>query len=238
MTSLCAKNLDISIGKNAILKQINLLCVQGNWVSIIGANGAGKSTLLRALAGWGFQKRCGEILLGGNAINRLSRIDVVLAPSPNDLPTYLLGHELIDIISRERGAPLHPEWQNILAILDGEIWYNRPIGELSWGTQKKICIATAICTSPKFILLDESFDGLDATSALKIRSMFSELVQKNHLGLISASHSWESVFAYSDEICFLKSGAIIKHLKQSDFANLTAEARRIEQMVAQIFNAE
>ncbi|KAF0115686.1 MAG: ABC-2 type transport system ATP-binding protein [Hyphomonadaceae bacterium] len=235
MISLNAADLVVSMGKHNILKGVNIEAKLGAWVSLIGANGAGKTTLLRAIAGWHFSKIKGQVLCNGQKITNQTRQDVVLVPSPYDLPTYLLGHELIDIIVRERGAALHQNWPKILEILDGDIWYNRPIGELSWGTQKKICIATAICTGPKFILLDESFDGLDATSSLKIRQLFADLVKQNTIGVLSASHSWESVFAYSDTIYFLKAGSIINRLEQSDFAQLTIEAKRIEQMVTQIF---
>lgn len=236
MNSICAKNLDVAIKRKKILKGINITANVGDWVSIIGANGAGKSTLLRALAGWHFPYQGGEVLLNDVKFTHEIRKQVTLTPSPNDLPLYLTGRELIDLICRERAEPLHQNWPTILETLDGEIWYDRPLGELSWGTLKKVCIGTAICTSPKILLMDESFDGLDATSSIKIRALLANLVKRNELGILCASHSWESVFAYSNIVYFIKDGEIIKCLLQHEFTDLTIEAKRIEQMVAAVFN--
>ena len=236
MSALKAINLNVWIGRSQILRDISLDAMMGRWISIIGANGAGKSTLLHALAGWHFSKLEGQLILENTALRHTARREIALVSGPNDLPNYLLGKELIDIISRERQLPLHKNWREILGVLDGEIWYDRPISVLSWGTKKKICLACAVCTNPKFLLLDESFDGLDAISSLKIRKLFAKMVQDKEVGIISAAHSWESVFAYSDEVYFMKEGAIIKQVSKNEFLPISEEAKRIEQMVANIFN--
>ncbi len=231
---LQAKNIFVSYGRNDVLKNINISIKMGEWVSLIGANGAGKSTLLHAIAKWRFSKKSGEILFNGENTNNVKN-EIVLVPFPADLPDFLLGKELIEIIIRERGAQLIENWPIIMDALDANVWLERPIGELSWGTQKKVCIASALCSAPKFILLDEAFDGLDAQSSAKIRYLFHDLVHKNQIGILNASHAWESVFADSYRIYFLKDGQIIKELHQNEFGDLKDEAKKIEQRVFEIF---
>ena len=109
------------------------------------------------------------------------------------------------------------------------------IRDRSWGTKKKVCIASALCSGPNFILLDEAFDGLDAQSSSKIRNIFYDLIKENKIGILNASHAWESVFADSHRIYFLKNGSIIKELNQNEFADLKDEAKKIEQRVFEIF---
>lgn len=231
---LLAKNIFVSYGRGDILKDVNICFKSGEWVSLIGANGAGKSTLLHAIVNWHFSKKSGEITLNGVKCTN-SKSEIILVPFPSDLPDFLLGKELIEIIIRERGAQLIENWSNILAALDGDVWMDRPIGELSWGTKKKVCIASALCSGPNFILLDEAFDGLDAQSSSKIRNIFYDLIKENKIGILNASHAWESVFADSHRIYFLKNGSIIKELNQNEFADLKDEAKKIEQRVFEIF---
>lgn len=229
-------DLDMRIGDRLILKDISFEAPIGAWTSIIGANAAGKTTLLQSIAGWR-KLAGGAIRTPHNLTSFRAKVEIVLTPVPEALPKHLLGRELIDIVSRERDRALGSDWHAVAQQLDGAEWLGRPLGELSWGTKKKVCLAVSLCTKPMIILLDEAFDGLDALSSARIRALFHKMIEVDGLTLISATHNWESVFADSDQIVFLAAGKITKILQKDEFRDLTAESIRMQNTVLRAFGS-
>jgi ABC-type multidrug transport system ATPase subunit len=235
MDYLKATNLSSFYGKRQVLHDVKLGIGAGEWVSIVGANGSGKTTLLKCLAGWDI-KNHGDYSDGKAKITLPQRRNAIsFVPTPSDLPEYLKGRELIDIIVREKQGKINPKWDDICKTLDGEIWLNNEIASLSWGTKKKLCLGVGLCVKPDFLFLDESFDGLDASASFRTRQMLLQLCHDDKIGILSASHSWESVFAYSDEIYFLQDGKIVKHLANGEFDETKQQAKDMEKIIVAAF---
>jgi ABC-type multidrug transport system ATPase subunit len=230
---IAARAASLIIGGRHILDDIDLSAQVGEWVSIVGANEAGKTSLLHLFAGWR-APTSGGITFQDRPLQPDDRVTIVLAPGQDDLPGHLLGKELLDLVTHERRAQEPQDWPNILQALDGHRWLDRPISELSLGTKRKVALATALCSSPKVLLLDEAFDALDAHSSVRIRTMVRRLVLERKMTVISASHAWESVFTDSDQIAFLSAGKIVRSLTRAQFEDL---ARQSEAMQATILEA-
>lgn len=236
MEYLKTHNLSAFYGARQILHDIEIRLSKGEWVSIVGANGSGKTTLLKTLAGWDIQNK-GEIEIFEQPTPfALRRSLISLVPNPSDLPEYLTGNELIKIIVREKQNVLNSDWRNIWEILDANAWLEKTISSLSWGTKKKLCLAIGLCVSPQFLFLDESFDGLDAAASFKTRQMLLQICKRDNIGILCASHSWESVFAYSDEVYFLQEGKIVKHLEKNSFDATKQQAINMEKIIIEAFS--
>ena len=242
-TTLTARQVRIDLSGRTILRDIHCDVATGSWVSLVGANGAGKSTLLRSLAGW-HRPKAGQVLLAGGGsgdgdsgsgglVDPLA--DVLLVPQPEDLPTWLSGRELLDICVAGRMRRPPEGWAFVLDLLDAGHWMDRPVSALSLGTRKKLCIATALCTGPRLLLLDEAFDGLDARASVRIRGWLRQEVTSGRPGILSASHAWEAVFADSDSVLFLDGGRIVRTLQPGAFDHLARQAAALQAAVLEAF---
>jgi ABC-type multidrug transport system ATPase subunit len=230
-----AVDAGLTLGGRQILDQITLHVQTGQWLSIVGANEAGKTSLLHLLAGWRAPTR-GHVTLDDQALINDDRVRIVLAPGPDDLPGHLLGREVIEIVRHERARRLPKDWDEIVASLNGDRWMARPVNELSLGTRRKVALASALCASPDVLLLDEAFDALDAVSSVRIRAMVRTLVKAGQLGVISASHAWESVFVDSDRIAFLEAGKVVRQLDHSQFQDIAAQSEKIQATILSAFS--
>jgi ABC-2 type transport system ATP-binding protein len=232
--SLQAHSVSLTLGGRQIINDVSLQAQGGQWVSVVGANEAGKTSLLHLLAGWR-PPSSGQILYRERPLKADDRVEVVLAPGPDDLPGHLLGHELLKIVQQERQRPEPANWPAILEALNGDRWMDRPVNQLSLGTRRKVALATALCGSPSYLLLDEAFDALDALSSVRIRTMVRGLVDEGTMGVISASHAWESVFTDSDAIAFLAAGRVVRHLERTEFTDLAAQSARMQETILAAF---
>jgi ABC-type multidrug transport system ATPase subunit len=231
---LTASSLDVVLGGTKILSDINVEISIGSWVSIIGANAAGKSTLLRSIVGW-HKPSHGRVEWNVDNPLRPQKIDVLLVPQPDDLPKWLTGRQILDICCKGRNRQLPDNWEEVLDVLDGDAWLSKPVHAQSLGTRKKLCIASALCSSPALLLLDEAFDGLDINSSVKVRTYLKVQVKSGTLGVLSASHAWESVFVDSDEVVFLSNGSIVRSLKNTEYKVLSSQAVALQNAVIQAF---
>lgn len=232
--ALATQDATLSLNGRQIISGVTLGILLGQWLSIVGANEAGKTTLLHLLAGWR-APTTGSVVFGDKPLRHNDRVEIVLAPGPDDMPGHLLGSELLEIVRHERQRPLPNDWVALLASLDAPRWLDRPINQLSLGTRRKVALASALCASPTILLLDEAFDALDAQSSVRIRASIRALVDTGTMAVISASHAWESVFTDSDTIAFLAKGQVVRLLERSQFADLAAESAKMQATILTAF---
>jgi ABC-2 type transport system ATP-binding protein len=231
---LNVQDATLILGARTIIDGVSLGVSIGQWLSIVGANEAGKTTLLHLLAGWR-APTSGQVEFNGAQLRSNDRVQVVLAPGPDDLPGHLLGSELLAIVRQERRRPLPADWDTILTSLNADRWLDRPIHQLSLGTRRKVALASALIANPTVLLLDEAFDALDAQSSVRIRATVRALVDGGTMAVISASHAWESVFSDSDAIAFLASGRVVRHLERAEFSDLAAQSEKMQATILAAF---
>ena len=205
-----ARGLQRSFGRVRLLRGIDLSLRSGEVLAVIGPNGAGKTTLLRLLAGL-MRPSAGEILVLGQRLGRDS--------DTARRAIGLLGHQSLlydDLTLLENltfAARLYrlARPQAIAAgALDAAGLSHRADElprRLSRGLVQRAAIARAVLHSPRVLLLDEPFTGLDASAADRLRSDLRERVGKG-LGLVVVTHQLAEVWDFASRVAVLLDGRL------------------------------
>ncbi|HEY8584126.1 MAG TPA: ABC transporter ATP-binding protein [Capillimicrobium sp.] len=143
-----------------VLDGVDLAVASGEAVRVVGANGAGKTTLLRVAAGL-LRPSVGEVRRSGGRVG--------WAPERFDGAGRLTARELL------RALAVDPaEVASLAGALGLEAWLDRPLGEASKGTRRKVVLAQALGGAPAALVLDEPWSGLDGPA----RAAAAELVER------------------------------------------------------------
>ena len=153
------RNLKKSYGKHTILHDLNLTVPDGCVYGMVGVNGAGKSTLLRMLAGV-LKADSGEILYDGQNVYENENIKKKLFFLPDD-PYYTIntsGKNLAELYKTyyDFDSSLFHRWCENFSLN-----VNTPIHNFSKGMKRQMFVSLALASHPKYMLLDEAFDGLE-----------------------------------------------------------------------------
>jgi heme exporter protein A len=203
-----ARGLQRSFGRVRILRGIDLSLGPGEVLAVIGPNGAGKTTLLRLLAGL-MRPSAGEILLLGQRVGR--------EPSSARSAIGLLSHQsllyddltlLENLTFTARLYGLDRPRAAASAALDAAGLADRA-GELprrlSRGLLQRAAIVRALLHSPRILLLDEPFTGLDAAAAGRLRSDLADRAAQG-LGLVVVTHHLAEVWDLASRVAVLVEG--------------------------------
>ncbi len=214
---LKVEHLSKAYGKRLVLRDISLSVKMGEAVGLLGPNGAGKTTAFYCITGQ-IKPTGGRIFLNAQDITHL--------------PFYQRGRLHIGYLPQEnsvfRGLSVE---QNIMAILEvvqgdkkkREKKLNELLEEfsishlrrssataLSGGERRRVEIARALASEPKFILLDEPFAGVDPVAVNDIKGLVSQLKNRG-LGVIITDHNVRETLGITDRSYVLHDGKILKH---------------------------
>lgn len=193
------------------LKDLTFSIREGELVSLLGVNGSGKSTLLTLLAGL-FPQASGELTVSGCVLPREAfKLRGVIALVPQDPDVYILGslveEDLLLALDRddERGKERAFGFARLFGL--GEL-LDKPVHTLSYGQKRKLCLASALASRPKLLLLDEPFAGLDHPAALAMREA---LVRNKAAGLtqVVVGHDLDLMADVADRFLLLRDGESI-----------------------------
>jgi len=195
-----------SLGKKTVLRDINLTVSDNTILGIVGINGAGKSTLLRLLAGV-YLPDAGSIKYDGNSpADAETRKDIFFLPddpyhtattTPNTLFNfYKCFYPSID---RETYDRLLGEYK---------IDKSGKLRNFSKGMRRQVFIALALAIKPKYLLLDEAFDGLDPLSRKLFKDAIISLVEEEKTTVLISSHSLRELEDFCDKFILIDSNVI------------------------------
>ena len=195
------KNLSYSIGKKDILDRIDLTLRDGSVMGLVGINGAGKTTLLRLISGV-LTTRMGEILIDGKRVScEDSRKELFFLPDDPYYTIHTTGESLFRMY-----AVFYPQ-------IDSRIFERymekfsldekKPIRNFSKGMRRQLYISLALAVKPKYLLLDEAFDGLDPLSRLSVKKAINEFVEEDGTSVIISSHSLRELEDFCDSYVLL-----------------------------------
>ena len=173
--ALVLSNLTKRYRRLVAVNQLNLNIAPGEFVALIGPNGAGKSTTMGCVAG---------ITAPDEGTVHINGVDVVgqpvearkhlgFVPQHLAMLDYLTGLEYLHFVAELRELPTEQrdaEIQELLAITELEKAQNVVLKEYSGGMARKLAIASVLLGSPKLLVLDESFVGLDPESTARLRT--------------------------------------------------------------------
>ena len=193
-------NLHKSYGKNDVLIDANLKVGDGDIFGLVGINGAGKSTLLRLLSGV-LRADSGKILIDGKEVYENEEVKRNIFFLPDD-PYYTMN-----LTGNQQAA----FYKNFYPFDDEIFRYytekfslnaNKPIRNFSKGMKRQIFISLALACRPKYLFLDEAFDGLDPLARLEFKRGLIEL-QETGSSVVIASHSLRELEDICDSFALL-----------------------------------
>ena len=193
-------NLCKSYGKNNVLIDANLKVGDGAIFGLVGINGSGKSTLLRLLSGV-MQADKGQILIDGEEVYENENVKKGIFFLPDD-PYYTTT------LTGDQQAAFYKNFydfdENIFRFYTNKFSLNtgKPIRNFSKGMKRQMFISLALACKPKYLFLDEAFDGLDPLARLEFKRGIIELQEAGNTVII-ASHSLRELEDISDSFALI-----------------------------------
>jgi cobalt/nickel transport system ATP-binding protein len=199
------------------LQGIGLHVNKGEFVGLLASNGSGKTTLLRCLNGL-IKPQAGEVSIDGEAIGNLpqkalfQRIGMVFQ-NPNDQLFASTVAEDVAFGPSNMGLPkdeVRSRVEEALKAVGMEGLGRKSIHNLSFGQQKRVCIAGALAMHPEVLLLDEPTAGLDPMGEHKIMELLQRLNEERGLTIVMATHMVDMVPLFIDRIYILSRGKVLR----------------------------
>ena len=208
------KNLTKTYGDKKAVDDLTLHIRRGEIYGFIGHNGAGKTTTLKSVVGiLDFDE--GEILIDGRSI-RKSPVEckrmIAYIPDNPDLYDFMSGIKYLNFVADIFGVSADERQESIRKYADAfELTKDlaQPISSYSHGMKQKLAVIAAWLHSPKLIIMDEPFVGLDPKAAHILKEMMHE--HCDHGGAIFFStHVLEVAEKLCDKVAIIKQGKLIK----------------------------
>jgi len=203
------EDLTVAYADQPVLWDVDLQVPTGVKMAIVGPNGAGKSTLIKAAMGL-VSPVAGSIRIFGEARQRV-RGEIAYVPQRTslewDFPT-----DVLDVVTmgtygrlgwlRRVGPKQREEATEALRTVGMEAYAKRPIAQLSGGQQQRVLLARALVQRAEIYMLDEPFQGVDATTERAIVSLLQELRAAGKT-VVVVHHDLQTVPEYFDWVMLL-----------------------------------
>jgi len=216
-----ATHLMKRFGPRTVVKDVHLAVAAGEVIGLLGPNGAGKTTTFYMVVGL---IRCdgGEIRIDGRAIERMpihrrSRLGLSYLPQEASIFRKLTVEENIRaVLELQRGpdgralarSTIEQILGKLLADLAIEKLRASPAPALSGGERRRVEIARALATQPRFILLDEPFAGVDPIAVIEIQRIIGFLRARG-IGVLITDHNVRETLGICDRAYILSEGSVL-----------------------------
>lgn len=216
MSILEAKHLEKRYKLRKVVKDISLTVNSKEIVGLLGPNGAGKTTSFYMIVGL-IAPNKGKILLDGKNITHLAmheraHLGISYLPQEASIFRKLSVADNIKAILELRKELTKPQQQQKLEELLQEFHINHlydNIGiSLSGGERRRVEIARALATDPKFILLDEPFAGIDPISIVDLKRIITQLYERG-IGILITDHNVRETLDICQRAYIVSEGTII-----------------------------
>ena len=210
---LRVENLNVEIGENSILKDVNLHVHCGQMVALIGPNGAGKSTFLKAILG---QREYRGIIAFSEPGQRSQKPRIGYVPqSPAFDPSDPVSvADLFSCCLSSRPAFLGQsknQRKHILECLDrvhGTDLLDKRVGTLSGGELQRVLLALALEPMPNILILDEPLSGVDVEGKETLMDMLDEIRKTYDLSILMTTHDFTMLERYADMVVLIDHGVV------------------------------
>lgn len=214
---LIAKNVKKSYENREILKGIDLVVADGEFISIMGESGSGKSTLLSILSG-NLRPDEGTVSFDGFEISAADERSMAKFRR-TDLGFVYQSLNLISTLSAEDNIllPLYlgkedmAKGRNYMSELAERMGISHLLKSMpenmSGGERQRVAIARALIHHPKIIMMDEPTGSLDSKSTTEVLELISEIHKDMGISIILVTHSAEAA-GYADRIIYVKDGEV------------------------------
>lgn len=201
-------------GEKKAVDDLSLYIKPGEIHGFIGHNGAGKTTTLKSVVGI-LQFDEGEILINGKSIRTAPidcKRDIAYIPDNPDLYDYMSGIKYLNFIADIFGVSATDRKERIrkyseLFELTADL--AQPIAAYSHGMKQKLAIIAAWLHSPKLIIMDEPFVGLDPKASHLLKGMMREVCDEGG-AIFFSTHVLEVAEKLCDKVAIIKGGRLVR----------------------------
>jgi lipopolysaccharide export system ATP-binding protein len=216
-----AHGLRKSYGSRMVVDDVRLSVRSGEVVGLLGPNGAGKTTSFYMIVGL-VRSDGGEITIAGRRVERLpihrrSRLGLSYLPQEPSIFRKLNVEEniraVLELQIDSQGKPLkkaaiEETLESLLKDLSIEKLRASPAPALSGGERRRVEIARALATQPRFILLDEPFAGIDPIAVIEIQRIISFLKRRG-IGVLITDHNVRETLGICDRAYIISEGRVL-----------------------------
>ena len=218
MSRIELKHIDKYYGENHVLRDINLVIEDGDFMTLLGPSGCGKTTTLRVVSGLE-KPQNGIMTIDGEEV--INAADAYFAPASKRglnlvFQSYALWPHMtvreniafglkIKKLSKDE---IEKRIKDALRMMRIEEYIDRYPNELSGGQQQRVAIARAVASNPDLLLLDEPLSNLDARLRVDMRSELQRIHKELGTTIIYVTHDQIEAMTMSTRIALFKAGEI------------------------------
>lgn len=201
-------NLTKKFGDFTALDEVSAKIENGCIYGLVGSNGSGKSTLLRLLSGV-YYPDGGNISVDGFEVFNNPELKSQIFYLP-DAPYFFKNATIKEMAEFFEG--LYPtfdraRFDHLKSVFP--ISTTDKIDNMSKGMQRQAALMLALSTNPKYLLLDEAFDGLDPVMRSVLKELLIDGIETNRMTVIIASHNLRELEDLSDHIALIHQGHLL-----------------------------
>lgn len=200
------KNLSHTLGTKAVLKDIDLVLSDNKIFGLVGVNGAGKSTLLRCMSAV-YTPDSGSVEYDGiNVSDESARKDIFFLP---DDPYHSLQLTCKSMFNMYKVFYPDADVDTYKRLIrEFNLDEKKTLNTFSKGMRRQAYIVCALAIAPKYLLLDEAFDGLDPYTRKKVKAELISLVENKGGTVIISSHSLRELENLCDSFILLDNNTV------------------------------
>ena len=233
-----ARHLKKAYGSRKVVHDVSVQVDKGEVVGLLGPNGAGKTTSFYMIVGL-VRGDGGQILIDGQDVTRLpihkrSRMGLSYLPQEASIFRKLSVAEnvraILELQTDAQGAPLksadlEKRLDELLNDLRVGHLRDSPAMSLSGGERRRVEIARALATNPRFILLDEPFAGIDPIAVIEIQRIIAFLKQRG-IGVLITDHNVRETLGICDHAYIISEGRVLAEGTPDEIV-ANADVRRV-----------
>lgn len=222
MSELRAMGLKKKYGMRTVVHDTSLSVDSGEVVGLLGPNGAGKTTSFYMIVGL-VAADGGKITIDGQDITRMpihrrARLGLGYLPQEASIFRRMTVAQNIQAVLELQNLSddeIEARLESLLEDLHIQAIRNNAAISLSGGERRRVEIARALATSPRFILLDEPFAGVDPIAVLDIQKIIRFLKERN-IGVLITDHNVRETLGICDRAYIINAGAVMAEGKPDE----------------------
>ena len=208
MDIIDVKNVNLTIGKTQILKNINVSFEHGRIHGLIGRNGSGKTMLMKCICGF-IKPTSGEITVVGKRVGKdvdFPKNMGIIIETPGFIP-YYSGYKNLKLLAGLNNRIGKKEIMQSMEQVGLDSKLKRHVRKYSLGMRQRLGLAQAIMENPDLLILDEPFNGLDKDGVKDMREYLLSYKEQGKTILI-CSHSAEDISVLCETVHEMDKGVI------------------------------
>lgn len=213
---LKSSNLIRKFGSRTVVDDVSFYVQSGEVVGLLGPNGAGKTTSFYMTVGL-LKPSSGEVEIDANKITNLpihkrARMGIGYLPQNSSVFRKLSVEDNLKAIMEVWGIPRKERTPLLEKLIEqfGIGHIRKSLGiSLSGGERRRLEIARTLVMSPKFLLLDEPFAGIDPVTVAEIQELIKKLVAEESLGVLITDHNVRETLSLCNRAYILAGGKIL-----------------------------